>query len=130
MSNTIVSKPFYGYLETLQPQLVPIIVDALNTRSSVVLNGHKTAKAVTEEIVKRKGFFYTAAEAEPNAPFAFTDKMRNAHFAKFPYINGEIKPVNPAFADYNWLGITMYHYAYGIYLTGLINENKLSVEEL
>lgn len=120
--------PFFGFIESLAPAMRDRAIRCLNSTSIDSVGEFVTAGDVVEEIVRRGGTFYTAEEARPIAPF--TIKRDDTFCASFPYIKGERIPPNPAYAKRNWCALIVTQYCYGVYLTNLISERKISIDEI
>ncbi|MGN0618147.1 MAG: hypothetical protein ACI4J7_03915 [Ruminiclostridium sp.] len=120
--------PYFGFLEGVHPTLKEFALQFLTEKRSNKTAGFCIASDIVEEIVRRDGDLYTAAEARQTAPFEI--KHDDVFFASFGYLEGEPKPPNPAYSQRDWCVLSVYEYSYGMYLKKLIAEGKLTKEEL
>lgn len=120
--------PYFGFLEGVHPNLKEFALQFLTEKRSNKTAGFSVASDIVEEIVRRDGDLYTAAEARQTAPFEI--KHEDVFFASFGYLEGEPKPPNPDYAQRDWCCLSVYEYSYGMYLKNLIAEGKLTKEEL
>ena len=119
---------YFGFLDGVHPTLKEFALEFLTEKRSSITAGYSIASDIVEEIVRRNGDLYTAAEARPIAPFEI--KYDDIFLASFGYLQGEPKPPNPAYAQRDWCILSVYEYSYGMYLKKLISEGKLTMEEL
>ncbi len=120
--------PYFGILNDIDPEKRETVIDKLSGRSISPLVDHTIASDVVEEIVRRGGRFYTADEARQAAPFRI---LHNDVFcASYKHLPGEPIPSNPAYAETDWIAITIWQYCYGMYLTGLLNKGTLTLTDL
>lgn len=119
---------YFGFLNGVHPTLQDRAKRYLSGTSIEKIASHTIASDVVEEIVRRDGTFYTADEARAVAPFEIM--YDDIFCASFRYIDGDSKPPNPAYSERNWCCLTVYQYSYGVYLTRLIAESKLTMDEL
>lgn len=119
---------YFGFLDGVHPTLKEFALEFLTEKRSNKTAGFIVASDIVEEVVRRDGDLYTAAEARKTAPFEI--KHDDVFFASFGYLEGEPKPPNPAYAQRDWYVLSVYEYSYGMYLKKLIAEGKLTKEEL
>lgn len=119
---------YFGFLNTIDPAVRDRAVRCLSGKSIDHIGNHIIASDVVEEIVRRKGKFYTAKEARAVAPF--TIEHNDTFCASFHYLEGEKRPPNPAYANQDWIALVVTQYCYGIYLTEMISKGILSVNVL
>ena len=120
--------PYFGILDSIDPEKREMVAGKLSGRSISPLVNHIIASDVVEEIVRRGGRFYTADEARNVAPFRI---LHNDVFcASYKHLPGEPVPANPAYAETDWIAITIWQYCYGVYLTKLIKNGTLTPADL
>lgn len=119
---------FHGFLNGLDITVANELVKELREKAMSTIADKTSAKDVAEEVVRRNGTLYRAAEARPIAPFEI--KYDDTFFARFGYLEGERRPPNPAYAEYDWCVLNVWQYSYATYLQKAIKEKKLSIENL
>lgn len=111
--------PYFGFLDGVHPTLKERAVRNLSGASIDKIDSHSIASEVVEAIVKAGGNFYTADEAFATAPLE--PRYDDVFYASFKC--GDSYRLH-------WCCLTVYQYSYGVYLTRLISEGRLTVEEL
>lgn len=119
------NKPYFGFLETLDPQARAKAVRHLAGNSISQIEQHTIGSDVVEEIIRRHGDFYTADEARKLN--LFTVEHDDSFFARFPFIEGDTATGPDGI---RWRSITVIQYCYGIYLRNLLVSGKIAVDEI
>lgn len=119
---------YYGFTDGLHPEIKKRVIKCLSGRSIDSVGKHTIASDVVEELVRRGSKFYTAQEARPVAPFNI--KYDDTFCASYRRLENEPIPTNPAFAEKDWCVLVVTQYCYGIYLSKLVNEGRLTIDEL
>lgn len=118
---------FYGFNKNFDENNTAKLHDLLCCESSCPIYEHDTDKEVVEEIVRREGTFYTGPEARSIIPW----KQKNdVCVAKIKYLDTEIRPQNPGFAECDWIVLNPLQYVYGVYLQKQIADGKLTLEDI
>lgn len=111
--------PYFGFLDGVHPTLKERAVRNLSGASIDKIGSYTVASDVVEEIVRLGGAFYTSDEIQSDVPFEL--KYDDVFYASFKC--GDSYRLH-------WCCLTVYQYSYGVYLTRLISEGRLTVEEL
>lgn len=119
---------FYGFLNDVDIIDAGKITESLRKEAICKIHNDDTAASVVEEIVRRSGTFYDGIETKKLAPWhpLYTD----VYSAKYGYLDGETKPVNPELSDFDWCVLSPIQYMYGRYLTEKIKNGDLSVNDI
>ena len=119
---------FYGFLNGVDIIAAGKITEKLRDKSVSKIYEDDTNAEVVEEVVRRGGTFFDGIETKKIAPWApmYTD----VYSARFGYLEGETRPVNPALADFDWCVLGPVQYMYGKYLQAMIEKGELSVKDV
>lgn len=119
---------FHGFLTNADIMTAAEVTRYLRSKAICAIYDGDLECEVVEEIVRRGGTFYTGTEAKPIVPWnmIYTDICA----ASCKWLDGEVKPKNPAYAECNWLVIDIAQYMYGRYLQTKIERGELSVEDI
>lgn len=119
---------FYGFLNSMDIIAAGKVTELLRNDPKCKIYENDTNASVVEEIVRRGGTFYDGIETKKFAPWdhPYTD----VYSAKFGYLDGEPRPVNPNYAEYDWCLLNPIQYMYGKYLQEEIANGNLSTDKI
>lgn len=120
--------PYFGFLEDLNPILRERAIRNLSAAAIDKIGAYSIGSDVVEEIVRLGGSFYTSDEASPSLPFSVGSD--DIFFARVSRSDTIAEQHNPADSETDWRCLTVYQYAYRLYLKRLLAEGKLRKEEL
>ena len=116
---------FYGFLNDLDVINAGKIAEILRSEADSEIYENDTQKNVVEEVVRRKGVIFTGLEAKKIAPWTIVHTQ--FYFARFEYLENETRPVDTAFADYDWVLLNGIQYRYAKYLKDKLEKGELKI---
>lgn len=110
---------------------MPAICEIHEDGKNIDEQKRRTSQAVVHEIIRRDGIFYTGLEASLEAThLASWNMSADVCVARIGWLDGEIKPINPAYAEYDWVILNLAQYMYGKYLQAKIEKGELTISNL
>lgn len=119
---------FYGFLNGIDIIAAGKMTETLRAKSVCCIRENDTNAEVVEEVVRRGGTFFDGIETKKIAPW--TPMYTDVYSARYKYLDGETRPVNPAYADFDWCVLGPVQYMYGNYLQEEIAKGRLSAEDI
>lgn len=119
---------FYGFLNGIDIIAAGKMTETLRTKSVCSIHENDTNADVVEEVVRRGGTFFDGIETKKVAPW--TPMYTDVYSARFNYLESETRPVNPAYADFDWCVMGPVQYMYGKYLQEEIAAGRLSANDI